>query len=111
MATILKQQKLSDMLGVSLTLDLGKYLEMSIIHSEVKKETYKEVLEKVKRRLYMWKVNSLLIDRVTLVQSVISMIPVYSMKMARLPRSVCDEIEKASRGFIWGQIKRRGRVI
>lgn len=50
----------------------------------------------------MWKANSLsLAGRVTLVQSVLSSIPIYSMQTALLPRGICDEVEKLSMRFIW----------
>ncbi|KAL4379818.1 hypothetical protein GQ457_02G032950 [Hibiscus cannabinus] len=40
--------------------------------------------------------------RVTLAKSVLQAIPSYTMQATRLPKSVCTEIEKLIRGYIWG---------
>ena len=39
--------------------------------------------------------------RATPVQSTISTIPSYAMQSARLPRSLCDEIDRKARRFLW----------
>lgn len=51
-----------------------------------------------------------LAGRVTLVQSVTSAIPAYAMQTANLPISVCDEVEKANRRFIWGDTNSHKKV-
>ena len=40
--------------------------------------------------------------RATLINSTLSSIPTYVMQTARVPRSLCDEIDKKSRCFLWG---------
>lgn len=50
-----------------------------------------------------WKIKKLsLAGRATLVQSVLSTIPLYYMQSTLLPTRICDEIDQASRNFVWG---------
>lgn len=47
--------------------------------------------------------------RVTLVKSVITSIPSYTMQTTRIPKATIDEIEKLCKSFIWGHpTDRRG---
>lgn len=39
--------------------------------------------------------------RVTLVESVLSSIPVYTMHTCLLPKGNCDELDKIVRSFVW----------
>ena len=55
------------------------------------------------RRLTGWKTKCLfLAGRLTLLQSTIAVIPAYAMETAKLPRSLCDEIDQKTRRFLWG---------
>ncbi|KAF7844636.1 putative RNA-directed DNA polymerase [Senna tora] len=93
------------------THDLGKYLGVPIIHGRRTKHTYSFIVDKVQNRLSSWKSSSLsLAGRVTLVQSVTSAIPSYVMQTVELPVTVCNEIEKANRKFIWGGNENRRKV-
>ncbi|KAL4374816.1 hypothetical protein S245_017461 [Arachis hypogaea] len=50
-----------------------------------------------------WKQKCLsMAGRVTLAQSAISPVAYFSMQHNRIPISICNEIEKAQRAFIWG---------
>ncbi|XP_061350360.1 uncharacterized protein LOC133295534 [Gastrolobium bilobum] len=48
--------------------------------------------------------------RSTLAKSVISSIPTFHMQHGSIPLSVCNEIEKLQRGFIWGDCVERKKV-
>jgi len=43
-----------------------------------------------------------LAERLTLSKSVLNFIPYYHMQYAKLLKTLCDEIEKIQRGFLWG---------
>lgn len=63
-----RANELSGVLGIALTSNLMKYLGMPLLHSRVKEETYKGIIEKIKNRLSMWQANSLsMVGRITLV--------------------------------------------
>jgi hypothetical protein len=98
-----KKLELSNLLGIQATDDLGKYLGVPILHKRVTKDTYQFILDKVNQRLSTWKANTLsFAGRVTLAKSVIQALPSYVMQTVLLPVSICDEIDKRCRGFIWG---------
>lgn len=80
--------------GSPLTDCLGKYLGVPLIHKRVTKDTYHEILDKVQKRLSSWKSHTLsMAGRITLVQSVTSAIPIYTMQTAQLPMSVCNKLD------------------
>ncbi|KAL1165141.1 hypothetical protein V6Z11_A06G112000 [Gossypium hirsutum] len=66
--------------------------------------TFKFVVEKVRRKLDSWDAQMLsMAGRVTLARSVLLSIPNYFIQFVKIPISVCKEIEKIARGFIWGR--------
>ncbi|CAL8098742.1 unnamed protein product [Prunus armeniaca] len=92
---------ISHICGSSLTNNLGKYLGMPLLHSRVTKTTYKNLVDKVHARLASWKSRVLFsIGRATLIQAVTSVIPVFAMQTAKLPMSICDELDKLNRNFL-----------
>ncbi|CAL1358518.1 unnamed protein product [Linum trigynum] len=98
------KNRLSGLMGIPRTSNLGKYLGVPVIHGRVTKETYKYILENIDRRLASWKTKSLsLAGRVTLATSVLNALPNYTMQTAVLPCNVCDQIDKKIRGFVWGR--------
>lgn len=93
------------------TDDLGKYLGVSLIHSRVNKSSYLYIIEKIRRRLDSWENKKVaLAGRIILAHSVISAIPAYAMQTAYLPTSVCTEIVKLCRSFIWGNTERNRKI-
>jgi len=64
---------------------------------------FNHIIEKIQGKLSGWKHQCLsLAGRLTLSKSVLSSIPYYHMQYAKLPNTLCDEIEKIQRGFLWG---------
>lgn len=67
---------LSQALGVQLTEDLGRYLGVPMILQRVSVSSYKFVLDKMRKKLFGWKANSLsFVGRVTLAQPSLESIP------------------------------------
>ncbi|XP_021846248.2 uncharacterized protein [Spinacia oleracea] len=101
------QEEISTVLGMTTTTDLGLYLGIPTLTSRVTKATFSHLCEKIGRRLTGWKTKYLyLASRITLAKSTISSMSYYSMKTAKLPRSICDEVDKKTRRFIWGVVKK-----
>lgn len=96
-------QLISASLNIPATEDLGRYQGMPTINGRVTRHTFQHVIDRVDKRLAGWKARLLSpAGRATLVQSVISTIPCYAKQTAKLPRSICDEVDRKARKFIWG---------
>jgi len=90
-------------LGIQQTDDFGRYLRVPTLHGRVTSAKFQDVITRVENRLAGWKAKCLsLAGRLTLIQSTITAIPAYVMQSARLPRSVCDMLDKRIRRFLWG---------
>ncbi|XP_034211169.1 uncharacterized protein LOC117624139 [Prunus dulcis] len=102
---------ISHICGSPLTNNLGKYLGMPLLHSRVTKSTYNNLVDKVHARLASWKSRVLSsAGRATLIQAVTSAIPVFAMQTAKLPMSICDELDKLNRNFFWGGSDKKTKV-
>ncbi|CAN1766327.1 Putative ribonuclease H protein At1g65750 [Linum perenne] len=98
-----KASDIVEVLGMSATSDLGRYLGVPILHGRVTKQTYNFVLERLDNKLAGWKAENLsLAGRVTLASSVLNSIPSFVMQTAFLPVYLCDQIDRKIRNFIWG---------
>lgn len=96
---------------MEITTDLGTYLGMPTLTSRVTKATFSHLCEKIDRRLSGWKTKYLsLAGRLTLAKSTLSTMACYSMQTAKIPRMICDEIDKKTRRFIWGGSEDQRRV-
>lgn len=84
-------------------MDLGMYLGMPTTTSRVTRETFAHICEKIDRKLAGWKTKYLsLAGRITLAKSTLTTMANYSMQSAKLPRTVCDDVDKRVRRFLWG---------
>lgn len=48
--------------------------------------------------------------RITLTQSVVQAIPLYTMQSLKMPNSVCEELDRKALDFLWGDNEERRRV-
>ncbi|KAI5322913.1 hypothetical protein L3X38_031985 [Prunus dulcis] len=98
-----KDLEISQICGSPLTTNLGRYLGVPLIHERVSTGTYWGGVDNVQRRLATWKTESLsMVDRVTLIQSVTAVIPVYTMQTVKLSMTVSQELDRLNKNFIWG---------
>ncbi|GKV52575.1 hypothetical protein SLEP1_g59152 [Rubroshorea leprosula] len=89
--------------NIPLSANLGKYLGVPILHKRKTGSDYRFILEKIQSKLAGWKKSLLsLAGRKTLIQSVTSAIPCYTMQTVLLPKSTCEAIDKLNRQFLWG---------
>ncbi|CAI9113041.1 OLC1v1013568C1 [Oldenlandia corymbosa var. corymbosa] len=94
---------LAQSMGFEIVADLGVYLGMQLLHGRITKKTYGSILDKARKRLSGWAASTLsFARRVTLAQSVLTTLPYYAIQSSLLPVSLCDEMEKLCRRFIWG---------
>ncbi|CAL1355512.1 unnamed protein product [Linum trigynum] len=104
-------QLLSTRASIPLTKDLGRYLGVQTIHGKVTRSRYQALILRIKKKLAPWKARRLsLAARLTVVRSVSSSIPIYSMHTEQLPVNVCNSIDKINRDFVWGKEEDQGRL-
>lgn len=97
------KHRVSTALGIVETEDFGTYLGMPTLTSRVTRNTFAYLCEKINRRLSGCKSKFLsLAGRITLAKSTLNTMSNYAMQTAKIPRGVCDEIDKRTRRFIWG---------
>ncbi|KAK4270818.1 hypothetical protein QN277_019587 [Acacia crassicarpa] len=83
--------------------EIGRYLGFPLTRCRKPTDKFHYVIEWVRSKLSCWKASCLSIaGRITLAKSVLSSIPVYPMIVAKIPVSVCHEVERIQRNFIWG---------
>lgn len=73
------------------------------MHGHISKSTYQGVISQVDKRVAGWKSKCLsLAGRITLIMLAICAIPAYMMQTAKIPRSICDDIDRKIKRFLWG---------
>lgn len=95
---------LSNMSGIPLTTNLGKYLGVPLIHGRLTNDMFEDIVQRVQGKLEGRKTKFLsFVGRQTLVKSVLSAIPIYPMQTTLIPLGVCSKVEKIIRNF-FGEI-------
>ncbi|CAN1800069.1 Putative ribonuclease H protein At1g65750 [Linum perenne] len=104
-------RRVSDILGIAATQDLGRYMGVPVLHGRVTRSTYEFILTRMDKKLAGWKTSNLsLAGRVTLATSVLNVIPSYVMQTAFLPVHICEAIDKKIWDFIWGSVQGGRRI-
>ena len=84
---------------------------MPTLNARVTRQTFNQVTDRVNKRLAGWKAKVLSpAGRMTLIQSTLSSIPYFAMQTAKLPRSLCDNLDRKIRGFLWGGNAKQRKV-
>lgn len=93
-----------DILSVSHSLCLGKYLGCLIISDRVNKTTFSEVVENSMLQLTKWKANSLShVGRAVLVQANLAAKSSFMMQSFSLLGGVLQDLDKINRIFLWNK--------
>lgn len=91
--------------------NLETYIGLPLLHDRVTTSTFDFIINKVRQKLSSWEARRLsFVGRITLARSILLAIPNYSMYTIRILVSICIEIEKISRNFIWGSSSKDKKV-
>lgn len=104
-----KARKSTQLTQIREAKSLEKYPGFPLPHGRQTKKDFEFITGKMTARLASWK-HKLLnrAGRVALASSVLTAIPSYYMQISWLPQSVCNQIDKISRDFIWKGAQNKG---
>uniref|UniRef100_A0A2N9HIV3 CCHC-type domain-containing protein n=1 Tax=Fagus sylvatica TaxID=28930 RepID=A0A2N9HIV3_FAGSY len=72
---------------------------------------FRFIVEKVQAKLSNWKSKLLSsAGKVVLIQAVTSTIPAYYMQNAAFPSSICSELDKINKNFLWGSTEEKKKM-
>jgi len=101
-------QEIGADLAAALGCNLGElslnYLGVPVSYKRPAKADWMPLIKKVEKKRYGWKGKLLSMGgRLTLVNSVLSAIPMYYMSVYKLPSWVEERIDQIRRNFLWGR--------
>lgn len=80
-----------------------KYLGVPIFYGQSKSIYFEQLVEKVRKALEGWESKSLSFGgRVTLIKSVLTSYPIYTLASSMVPKSIVQRIERLMARFLWG---------
>ncbi|KAG8381105.1 hypothetical protein BUALT_Bualt06G0087600 [Buddleja alternifolia] len=101
---IILTAKANDKIAISIKQTLDSFCLASGLKVNLARNScanYRELVEKVQKNLLGWKAKNLnLATRTTLIQSVTSALPTYTMHSNWIPTKVCDQLNKLNRALL-----------
>ena len=95
---------IQQMLGARVMTDCEKYLGLLMTCGKSKMNTFKELQEKITKHVMGWKEKFISkAGREILIKIVAQAIPTYSMRLFKLPKSICDKINFLLAKYWWGR--------
>ena len=99
------------MLGARIMEDCEKYLGLPMVGGKSKINTFRELHEKINKRVFGWKEKFISkVGREVLIKTVAQAIPTYSMGIFKLPKALCDSINSILAKYWWGQTKDEKKI-
>ena len=81
-----------------------KYLGLPMPNGKSKVGTFKELQERITKRVLGWKEKFISnAGREILIKTMAQAIPTYSMSLFKIPKSICDSINSLLARYWWGQ--------
>lgn len=81
-----------------------KYLRVLVRKTSLKKEDWSNMIEKIQKKLEGSHARFLSLEwRITLINSVLSAMPLYQALVYKIPRWVIKNIDKIQRKFLWAR--------
>ena len=102
------REVICDVFDISETSCIGKYLGFPLNHKGATRNRYNFFVERVTSKLSGWKAKFLsFVGRTVLIKSVMAAIPNHLMQGVALLCHLCEKLDKISRDFLWGHLRRR----
>ena len=98
-------------MGAQIITGCEKYLGLPMVGGKSKFSTFKELQEKVIKRVMGWKEKHISkAGREVLIKTIAQVIPTYSMSIFKIPKLVCDGINSALSKYWWGQTRDEKKI-
>eukprot|EP00268_Persea_americana_P026128 TRINITY_DN25505_c0_g3_i1.p1 TRINITY_DN25505_c0_g3~~TRINITY_DN25505_c0_g3_i1.p1 ORF type:complete len:111 (-),score=10.51 TRINITY_DN25505_c0_g3_i1:253-585(-) len=79
-------------------------LGLPLCHGLVSKSLWNPVIERMERKLSLWKANYLSLGgRITLIKAALANLPIYFMSLFKCPMEVINQIKKLQKNFLWNR--------
>jgi len=89
-----------------------KYLGLPSLVERNKKNSFKEIKEKLSKKLVGWKEKLLSkVGKEILIKVVAQTIPTYTISCFKIPDSLCVEMISLIRNFWWGECKNERKIV
>ena len=105
------RRAIQQLLGARIMSNTEKYLGLPIVSGKSKVNTFKELQEKITKRVMGWKEK--FISKASceiLIKTVAQAISTYSMGLFKIPKSICDNINSILLKYWWGQTKEERKI-
>lgn len=98
------RDQVKSILGIEKEVGVGKYLGLSELFSRRKRDVFSSIVDMIKIRAAFWSGRRLsTAGKLTILKSLLSTIPTYSMSCFPLPVGLCNQIQSALTRFWWDQ--------
>lgn len=91
---------------------LFKYLGLPIEANPRRVATWQSVIDSTRKRLAAWKRKHLSLGgRITLINSVLSSLPIYFLSFFKIPKRVVSNIIRLQSNFLWGESEEKRKIV
>jgi hypothetical protein len=98
-----KSEAISSIIPYSSNQCTSLFLGLPILMGNSKKRAFQRIIDKVFGRIEGWKAKSLFqAGRLVLIKFVAAALPSYAMSSFLLPKSLCSELDRIFKNFLWG---------
>ena len=100
-----------NMLGARIMNDCEKYLGLPMVGGQSKVVTFKELQERITKRVMGWKEKFISkAGREVLIKTIAQAIPTYLMSIFKIPKAVRDSINSTLAKYYWDQTKDERKI-
>ena len=102
---------IKNMLGTQIMTNWERYLRLPMVGGKSKVSTFRELHERVTKRVMGWKEKNISkARREVLIKMMTQAIPTYSISMFKIPDRIYDDINSALAKYWWGQTRDERKI-
>ena len=106
-----EREEIQNLLGAQVINNCEKYLGLPMVGGKSKVSTFKELQERITKRVLGWKEKTISkAGREVLLKMVAQAIPTYSMSIFKISKKVCEGINSVMAKYWWGQTQSEKKI-